>query len=160
MGYVSQGYFIDAAFFVVRMLAAWTLLFLVFRFFMGQVFALWLANGVLLNSVVGAVYLNAGFFIDLYEEAGTKELLICQFIALNTLVVPLFYWLDKQKAKRETATRIPEANLHVMAYIGGAAGSLVAQSIFRHKTTKAGFRRKTWLAMALNVGIFYLLSYL
>lgn len=160
MSDVSQGYFIDAAFFVVCMLAAWMLLFLVFRFFMGKVFALWLANSVFLNGFVGALYLNIGFFINLYDGAGVKALLVCQLIALNTVVVPLFYWLDKQKAKRETATRIPEVNLHLMAYLGGAAGALVAQSIFRHKTTKAGFRRKTWLAMVLNVGIFYLLTYL
>lgn len=157
---ITQEYLLRTAFLLGQMLVAWVMLFLVFRFFMGQVFAVWLANGVLLNSFVGAVYLNVGFFIDLYEEAGAKELLICQLIALNTVVVPFFYWLDKQKAKRETATRIPEANLHVMAYLGGAAGALVAQTVLRHKTVKAGFRRKTWLALVLNVGIVYLLTYL
>lgn len=153
---IIQEYLLRTAFFLIQMLVAWVLLFLMFGF-LGRLAALWFVNGVFMSCFLGVVCFNLGSFIGLYDKAGAKELFfIWPFIALNTAVVPLFYWLDKQKAKRETATRIPEASLHMMAYIGGAAGALVAQTVLRHKTVKAGFRRKTWLALVFNIVVFYL----
>lgn len=54
-------------------------------------------------------------------------LLIVNIIALSLMGI------DKLKAKRGSF-RIPEANLFLMAIIGGAPGAIIGMHLFRHKT--------------------------
>lgn len=48
------------------------------------------------------------------------------------------YGFDKRAARRGD-WRVSEASLHGLDLIGGVAGGLVAQMLFRHKTRKAPF---------------------
>lgn len=68
------------------------------------------------------------------------------FAAINAVTFFMF-WLDKRRS-RVGAWRIPEYKLLGLSMLGGSLGALLAQQIFRHKTTKQPFRR--WLiAIAL-----------
>lgn len=68
------------------------------------------------------------------------------FAAINAVTFFMF-WLDKRRS-RAGAWRIPEIKLLCLAMLGGSLGALLAQQIFRHKTTKQPFRG--WLiAIAL-----------
>lgn len=54
------------------------------------------------------------------------------------------YWSDKRRAGTD-ARRIPEARLHLLELLGGWAGALIAQQLFRHKTRKVSFQFIFWL---------------
>lgn len=54
------------------------------------------------------------------------------------------YGLDKRAARRGE-WRVPESTLHGIDLIGGIAGGLVGQGVFRHKTRKADFVAATGL---------------
>jgi len=64
---------------------------------------------------------------------------------------------DKFAAERG-AWRIPEANLHAIALLGGWPGALVARRVFRHKTTRQPFRTILWGTVIANcVGLAWLM---
>ena len=71
-------------------------------------------------------------------------------MSMATFVV---YALDK-RAARIGGWRVKEATLHGLALACGWPGALLAQSILRHKSIKAGFRRAFWLTVLVNVGGF------
>jgi uncharacterized membrane protein YsdA (DUF1294 family) len=60
-----------------------------------------------------------------------------------------FYWDDKRRAKLGE-WRIPEANLHFWALIGGWPGAFIAQQQFRHKTKKLSFQLVFWLIVIVH----------
>ncbi|WP_234413688.1 DUF1294 domain-containing protein [Ideonella sp. A 288] len=69
-----------------------------------------------------------------------------------------FYASDKAAARRG-GWRVPEQTLHLLALAGGWPGALVAQQVFRHKTTKASFRAVFWGTVIVNVaGLVFLAS--
>ncbi len=70
-------------------------------------------------------------------------------IALNVAAFVSF-GLDKQRALRERE-RLPEWHLLTMAFLGGAAGAVLGQQIFRHKTRKQPFRTILIGAVVLNI---------
>lgn len=75
-----------------------------------------------------------------------EDYIFTYLTAINAAAFFMF-WLDKRRSKAG-AWRIPELNLLCLAMIGGSLGALLAQQIFRHKTTKQPFRG--WLiAIAL-----------
>lgn len=59
------------------------------------------------------------------------------------------YGLDKAAAKRKQR-RTPERTLHALSLAGGWPGALIAQSLFRHKTSKQPFRLVFWTTTLLN----------
>lgn len=68
------------------------------------------------------------------------------------------YWRDKRAAMRD-GQRVPENTLHVSDLLGGWPGALMAQQMFRHKTTKASFRVVFWMTVVLNLaGAWWLVS--
>lgn len=83
-------------------------------------------------------------------------LLSCALLSVNLVVVPGLYWWDKRKARQEQGLRIPEVVLHFFAFAGGAFAALASQRMLRHKTRKLQFAVITWIAMACNIGLFYL----
>lgn len=64
----------------------------------------------------------------------------------------IVYGLDKRSATR-SHRRTPEARLRGLELLGGAFGAAIAQRVFRHKTSKPGFRAVTVLVAALHGAI-------
>ncbi len=67
------------------------------------------------------------------------------------------YAADKQAAKRG-AWRTPEQTLHGLALVGGWPGALLAQQVFRHKSSKSEFRAVFWCTVMLNIAAFVFLA--
>lgn len=68
---------------------------------------------------------------------------------LFSVVAWAMYRADKLAALRGER-RIPEVDLHAIALLGGWPGALVAQRVFRHKTTKQPFRAIFWGTVTAN----------
>lgn len=62
----------------------------------------------------------------------------------------VLYAMDKSAAEKGQY-RVPEANLHLVALVGGWPGALIAQQGFRHKTRKASFQRLFWGTVLINL---------
>jgi uncharacterized membrane protein YsdA (DUF1294 family) len=68
------------------------------------------------------------------------------------------YGLDKRQAITG-GRRVSERTLHLMAFLGGWPGALMAQRHFRHKTQKAPFRIVFWIVAVLHVVIVGAVTY-
>jgi uncharacterized membrane protein YsdA (DUF1294 family) len=73
------------------------------------------------------------------------------FIVVN-LFTMLRFWQDKQRAIAGER-RIAEADLLVLALIGGSPGALLARKLFRHKTRKQPFSTYLFLIVAIQLGV-------
>jgi uncharacterized membrane protein YsdA (DUF1294 family) len=73
-----------------------------------------------------------------------------------SLAAAATYAVDKSAA-RGGRRRVPESTLLTLGLLGGWPGAIVAQEYLRHKTSKASFRVRFWLTVALNVAAFVLL---
>lgn len=104
--------------------------------------------------------------VGLLELRGGGEVIdfatIC-VISAWVLVINLWaFWVmvfDKWRAKRG-GRRVPEAELLLYAFLGGAFGAKLAQKRRRHKTRKQPFAARLNLALVMNVlaavGLVYL----
>lgn len=68
-------------------------------------------------------------------------------VSLTTFYV---YGVDKASAVQGTQ-RVPEATLHLLEFLGGWPGALVAQVYYRHKTIKASFQAGYLAAVIANL---------
>ena len=66
-----------------------------------------------------------------------------------SLVTIIAYGLDKRAAVRG-GWRIREHTLHLMAWLGGFPGSLLAMQVFAHKRQKPGFVAVTAAGVLLH----------
>lgn len=69
----------------------------------------------------------------------------------------LVYGADKSAAS-QGRWRVAENTLHLLALAGGWPGALVAQQMFRHKSSKAEFRAVFWLTVIVNIAVFVWLA--
>lgn len=69
------------------------------------------------------------------------------------------YGLDKQRAVTG-GRRIRERSFHVLAFLGGWPGAVLAQRRFRHKTRKLSFLIAFWFVVILHVGLVVITGYL
>lgn len=76
-------------------------------------------------------------------------------VIINLLSFIMFY-IDKKKAKRDK-WRIKESTLHLLSFLGGTVGSIVAMVLFHHKTKKTMFRIITAAALIFNCAVIYIL---
>jgi uncharacterized membrane protein YsdA (DUF1294 family)/cold shock CspA family protein len=67
----------------------------------------------------------------------------------SSIVAFFKYWGDKSAA-REGRWRTPESVLLICGLLGGWPGSLIAQQIFHHKSSKTEFQIKFWCSVAVN----------
>lgn len=74
--------------------------------------------------------------------------LIGAVVGIN-LATMVLYGYDKAIAGG-TRSRVPENVLHLLALLGGSPAALLSQTLFRHKTVKTSFQRRTWLIVALQ----------
>lgn len=72
-------------------------------------------------------------------------------LAINAVAFG-FYGLDKRAARRQQR-RVPENALHGLALLGGSAGALLGQRVFRHKTAKSSFQAVFWAILLLQAGL-------
>ena len=76
----------------------------------------------------------------IFAVIGSPWGLLAMWVALASVVTFFVYGLDKWKAKREGARRIPEKNLLLMALFGGSIGALLGMKVWHHKTLHKTFR--------------------
>lgn len=69
--------------------------------------------------------------------------------ATMSLVTFFVYRGDKLSAEHDQR-RTPEKALHMLDMLGGWPGGLLAQHVFRHKSSKAGFQFVFWITVLLN----------
>jgi uncharacterized membrane protein YsdA (DUF1294 family) len=79
-------------------------------------------------------------------------------VALTSCACFIAYGLDKRRAAGG-GRRVPERTLHLLAFLGGWPGALVAQRQFRHKTRKVSFRVVFWAVVVLHAGIVGTVAY-
>lgn len=70
--------------------------------------------------------------------------------ALMSLFAIAMYKRDKSAA-RSGRRRTPETTLHAVALLGGWPGALLAQGLFRHKSSKGSFQRVFWATVLANL---------
>ena len=61
------------------------------------------------------------------------------WLALINLTAFLAFGIDKWKAKRPNARRIPERTLFFLAMLGGSIGALLGMKVWHHKTLHKTF---------------------
>ncbi len=76
-------------------------------------------------------------------------MLMLMSLSINVIAFLAFGW-DKSRAERRMR-RIPESTLLGLALFGGAAGAVLGQQVFRHKTRKQPFAALLLCAVAINV---------
>jgi len=64
----------------------------------------------------------------------------------------ILYAYDKAIAGG-TRLRVPEAVLHLLAFVGGTPAAFVSQRLFRHKTIKGSFQIAFWLIVFLQAAL-------
>jgi len=69
------------------------------------------------------------------------------------------YWLDKRRSVHG-GRRVPESTLHLMDFLGGWPGGLIARRRFRHKTQKISFRIMFWITVALHVFVVCVVAFI
>ena len=105
--------------------------------------------------ITGGVFLAA---VGVAEFIINRSFLLVAIYGVASLVTYVVYAIDKNAA-RKGAWRIPEAQLHLLALIGGWPGAMAAQQTLRHKSKKASFRFIFWITVFLNAaGTVWLLS--
>lgn len=77
-------------------------------------------------------------------------LVVVGVYAVVSLIAFVAYVLDK-RAARLGRPRTPEATLHLLEFLGGWPGALLAQRLIRHKNAKVGYQVMFWLIVALHV---------
>ncbi len=103
----------------------------------------------------------SGFPFEMSEYTGVvnpdlaRDLLLVHlaWIAAASITTFTAYGVDKRRAKKADARRIPERTLHRLSWLGGAPGGWLGRRAFRHKTRKRGFARRLTLASLLHAGI-------
>lgn len=99
------------------------------------------------RAAVGALSLAAAG--GLYA-AGILPLALVVAYALMSVLSFLLYMKDKNAARRNT-WRTPESTLHLLDFLGGWPGGLIAQQSFRHKVSKTPFQVVFWLSVVCNL---------
>jgi uncharacterized membrane protein YsdA (DUF1294 family)/cold shock CspA family protein len=61
-----------------------------------------------------------------------------------------FAYAADKSAAASGSRRTPESTLHLLSFVGGWPGALLAQQFLRHKSTKQAFRQVFWATVVLN----------
>lgn len=73
-------------------------------------------------------------------------------LAVASLTCFLVYGFDKRRAVRG-GLRVPERTLHILAFLGGWPGAILARGHFHHKTKKQSFLIVSWLVIFVHLAI-------
>ena len=102
-----------------------------------------------MKTIISVIFI-AG--IGAAESIMHGSFLLIAIYSAASLVTYFVYAIDK-RAARKGAWRIPEAQLHLLALIGGWPGAMAAQQILRHKSKKTAFRFVFWITVMLNAAV-------
>ena len=87
-----------------------------------------------------ALPLSAGIHFCLTKKPDLLLILIAG-IYLLAISVLAFFCMKADKRKAENGHwRIPEANLHLLEFLGGWPGSFLGQRVYRHKISKLKYQ--------------------
>jgi uncharacterized membrane protein YsdA (DUF1294 family)/cold shock CspA family protein len=87
---------------------------------------------------------------------GSLPLFVLAIYVTASLLAFILYWEDKRAAKNGTQ-RTPESTLQLLSLAGGWPGGLLAQRVFRHKSSKKSFQFVYWLTVFLNITILFVI---
>jgi uncharacterized membrane protein YsdA (DUF1294 family) len=73
-------------------------------------------------------------------------------VAVMSLASFAAYGFDKWLATTG-GRRVPERTLHLLAFLGGWPGAILAQRQFRHKTRKLPFLIAFWFVVVLHLAV-------
>ena len=93
---------------------------------------------------------------------GYKTLMFFVVLHVVSINITTFfaYYHDKKAAVRG-AWRVPEMNLHTLEFLGGWGGAMLAQKLFRHKTSKKRFMNMFYLMIIMEfTAVYIILKYL
>ena len=68
------------------------------------------------------------------------QVLLGLWLLIINLIAFALMGVDKRRARREGAWRIPERRLFLSALLGGSVGAIAGMHVFHHKTRHRGFR--------------------
>jgi uncharacterized membrane protein YsdA (DUF1294 family) len=110
--------------------------------------------------ILAAYYIETHWFrASVFGYKTLLLFLVFHIISINLTTI-VAYFVDKRAATRH-AWRVPENTLHVLEFLGGWLGALIAQKIFHHKTKKKSFRNIFWLMVILEFfAVWIILKYL
>jgi uncharacterized membrane protein YsdA (DUF1294 family)/cold shock CspA family protein len=106
------------------------------------------AGGSAVPSTLAAAALFFTFLVGLLVMNELPVTLLGAYGLFSTVAF-LTYGADKSAAE-QGRWRTPESTLHTLALVGGWPGALIAQQVFRHKTTKQPFRIIFWFTVIAN----------
>jgi len=110
--------------------------------------------------IMAAYYVEENYFRTTPFHAKTMLLFLVFHLVFINLVTFIAYGVDKSSAQSRR-WRIPESNLHTLEFLGGWAGALLGQKIFRHKTKKKSYQLFFWAMMVAEaILIFFILTFL
>lgn len=106
--------------------------------------------------------LAASFFFLLLGYAAVIRLVPAWTLLLYLIMSGITYAMySSDKTRAVTGKRrIPEKHLHLLEFIGGWLGALVAQWYFRHKNRKVSYQFFYWLIVLLNSSLLALIVWL
>ena len=91
-----------------------------------------------------ALYQPEGTAVTLFAVVGNPWVLLgCYLLVMNLVTFFVFgfdKWKAKYKEKHETARRVPEKTLFLLAALGGSVGALLGMRVWHHKTLHKSFR--------------------
>jgi uncharacterized membrane protein YsdA (DUF1294 family)/cold shock CspA family protein len=101
---------------------------------------------------VWVAMLFSSAFLVAMSFFGCLRLIPWELVALYlvmSVITFLMYRSDKSAARKKR-WRTQEKSLLVCGLIGGWPGALIAQQVFRHKSSKIGFQVMFWCSVAIN----------
>ena len=70
----------------------------------------------------------------IWTVVGSGGWFLLGYLALVNLAAFALMGIDKRRAKKDGARRIPEKTLFLSAVLGGSIGAIAGMQVFRHKT--------------------------
>jgi uncharacterized membrane protein YsdA (DUF1294 family)/cold shock CspA family protein len=99
-------------------------------------------TGLLITAIFACVLAGLAVFTRL-------PIIVLPVYVVVSLLAFLLYAFDKSAAMNGR-WRTPESTLLLIGLVGGWPGALVAQSLFRHKSSKAPFQASFWFSVLVN----------
>lgn len=90
--------------------------------------------------------------IGILAATGQLPLAMLGVYLIASVLTFLIYGQDKAAA-RKNQWRTSERTLHIFGLLGGWPGALIAQQVFRHKSSKTSFQIVFWLTVFANIGV-------